>query len=305
MKQENEQAIVVSNYSLKRSFQTETDYSVVINKRTKIDTVAKCPFKFERIPEIPVTKIKEVQKLPDYTVVSLYGKIDCSAAPEEVKLTGRSLTKQDCFIADDSDVIKLTLWEKQISAVENGKTYRIDNGRVRTYQGEKYVTLNTDSTVTLTNDKNFVTVPDFLKKSEELEVKSFILNKVDGIESLQRYARCKNCRRKVKSNEEKLYTCENCGLKQIVCESDKKYTSLSLLINFDDDNNCILTMFEDVIQQMLDIYNINETAEQTVKENVTLFSNNYDIMQAVLSVSNINITYNVKTNIISNISKNN
>ena len=155
MKQENEEAILVSNYSLKRSFQTETDYSVVINKRTKIDTVAKCPFKFERIPEIPVTKIKEVQKLPDYTVVSLYGKIDCSAAPEEVKLTGRSLTKQDCFIADDSDVIKLTLWEKQISAVENGKTYRIDNGRVRTYQGEKYVTLNTDSTVTITKDENF------------------------------------------------------------------------------------------------------------------------------------------------------
>lgn len=71
---------------------------------------------------------------------------------------------------------------------------------VRTYQGQKYETLKTDSIITLTKNDTFTTLPHF-EKSEKLKVKTFTLDKVNGIESLQGYAGCKNGRQKMKSNK--------------------------------------------------------------------------------------------------------
>lgn len=140
-----------------------------------------------------ITKIIDIKHLTDYTTISLHGKLKTShSTKEEVKLrTGCKLMKLDCVIADHTDVIKITLWDNQISAVEDRKTYKIEKGKVRTFQGEKYVTLNEDSVITLTK-KEMSVVPEFSQVIEE--EKSLIVTEIDGVDSLQRYARCQSCK---------------------------------------------------------------------------------------------------------------
>ena len=57
--------------------------------------------------------------------------------------------KLDCNIADDTNAIKLTLWDKNIPLVQEGEVYKIVNARVRSYQGKKYLSSNFDTLITI------------------------------------------------------------------------------------------------------------------------------------------------------------
>ena len=46
---------------------------------------------------------------------------------------------QDAIIADNSNSVKLTLWEEFCGSLEKDKTYLMKNVKVRRYNGEKYL----------------------------------------------------------------------------------------------------------------------------------------------------------------------
>ena len=84
-------------------------------------------------------KIREIDGISDFTLVSVIGKVHIRSEQSEVKVQERSVMKLDCNIADDTSAIKLTLWDKNIPLVQEGQVYEIVNARVRSYQGEKYL----------------------------------------------------------------------------------------------------------------------------------------------------------------------
>lgn len=94
---------------------------------------------------------------------------------------------------------------------------KIEEGKLRTFEEEKYFSLNEDSIITLSSNTMNV-VPQF---SEIIEEQKTVIDgidgimKIDGIESLQRNATCKLCKKKLTSTPCKLRICEICGLKQI------------------------------------------------------------------------------------------
>ena len=169
-----------------------------------------------------------------------------------MKLTGHTLIKLECVIEHDTDIIKLTLWQDQIPMVEDGKTYKIQKWKVRTFQGEKYIALNEESVITLSNNEIDV-VPKFSEIIEQ--ERHLIVTKIDGVESLQRYARCKSCKKKLTSTHSKLHICEICGLQQIINENYVYNTSISFLLERENSVTITLTMFEDSILKTLEIYN--------------------------------------------------
>ena len=56
--------------------------------------------------------------------------------------------KLDCNVADDTSAIKFTLLDKNIALVQEGQVYQIVNARVRSFQGEKYLSANFDTIIT-------------------------------------------------------------------------------------------------------------------------------------------------------------
>ena len=50
--------------------------------------------------------------------------------------------KSDCLVADQTDSIKLVLWENHIDGIHTGKSYHIRNLKVRIFDDEKYLNTN-------------------------------------------------------------------------------------------------------------------------------------------------------------------
>ena len=146
-KDETQESVRISNYSLKRSLSNSNDMAVVVNKRTKIESISECPFD-HKAPSKRFTKICEIDDISDFTLVSIIGKVHIKSEQREVKVQERSVMKLDCNIADDTSAIKLTLWDKNIPLVQKGQVYEIVNARVRSYQGEKYLSSSFDTIIT-------------------------------------------------------------------------------------------------------------------------------------------------------------
>lgn len=90
--------------------------------------------------------------------------------------------KLDCNIADDTSAIKLTLWDKNISLVQEGQVYEIVNARVRSYQGEKYLSTNFDTIITTvkSDERNIKVVSQLKEDQESNSENTIIVNRIGG-----------------------------------------------------------------------------------------------------------------------------
>ena len=84
-KDETQKSVRLSNYSLKRSLHNSNDMAIVINKRTKIESVSECPFD-HKAPSKRFTKISEIDDISDFTLVSIIGKVHIKSEQSEVKV---------------------------------------------------------------------------------------------------------------------------------------------------------------------------------------------------------------------------
>ena len=90
----------------------------------------------------------------------------------------RLVMKFDCNIADDTSAIKLTLWDKNILLLQEGQVYEIINARVRSYQGEKYLSSNFDTIITTVKSdaRNMIVVLQLMENEESISQNTIIVN---------------------------------------------------------------------------------------------------------------------------------
>ena len=80
--------------------------------------------------------------------VNLKAKILEVAEPKHVVTRfGNHVSVAKALIADETGTIKLFLWSGQISAVSAGDTVEIENAKVSTFRGERYVNLGKKGTL--------------------------------------------------------------------------------------------------------------------------------------------------------------
>ena len=193
-KDETQKSVRLSNYSLKRSLQNNNEMTIVVNKRTKIESISECPFNY-KTPTKQFIKINEIDNISDFTLVSVIGKVHITSEQSEVKIQERSVMKLDCNIGDDTSAIKLTLWDKNIALVQEGQVYEIINARVRSFQGEKYLSVNFDTIITkVTSDvRNMTFVSQLMENEESLSLNTIVINRIAGVQEIQRYSVCNSC----------------------------------------------------------------------------------------------------------------
>jgi len=296
-KDETQKSVRLSNYSLKRSLQNSNDMTVVINKRTKIEGISECPFDHQA-PSKRFIKISEIFNVSDFTLVSVMGKVHIRSEQSEVKVQERSLMKLDCNIADETSAIKLTLWDKNIPLVLEGKVYEIVNARVRSFQGEKYLSSNFDTIITAvkSNEQNMTVVPQLMENEDSFSLKSVIVNRIAGVQEIQRYAVCNSCRRKLSNLQSDLSICDSCGLSQIQTAADQTHFSVGVFIG--GEHNVLLRVLQDQVQSFLRLYNGKaESCNRINVENPT----NSEIIDAFLAARDLKITFNPKTKLVSSI----
>ena len=163
--------------------------------------------------------------------------------------------KLDCNIGDDTGAIKLTLWDKNISLVQEGQVYEIVNARVRSYQGEKYLSSNFDTIITTTKSdaRNMTVVPQLMEDEVSISENTIIVNRIGGMQEIQRYAVCNSCRRKLGNLQSDLSVCDSCGLRQIKTAEDQTQFSVGVFIG--GEHNVLLRVLQDQVKSFITLYN--------------------------------------------------
>ena len=295
-KDETQKSVRLSNYSLKRSLHNN-GMAIVVNKRTKIESISQCPFDHKAPPK-RFTKIHEIDGISDFTLVSVIGKVHIRSEQSEVKVQERSVMKLDCNIADDTSAIKLTLWDKNIPLVQEGQVYEVVNARVRSYQGEKYLSSNFDTIIsTVKSDaRNMRFVSQLMENEESISENTIIVNRLGGVQEIQRYAVCNSCRRKLGNLQSDLTVCDSCGLSQIKTVADQTHFSVGIFIG--GEHKVVLRVLQDQVESFIKLYNAQ--AEPYNKINVESLTNS-EITDAFLAARDLKITFNTKSKLVSSI----
>ena len=130
---------------------------------------------------------------------------------------------------DDTSTIKLTLGGKNIPIVQEGQVYEIIDARVRSYQGEKYLSSNFDTIITSvkSDPRNMIVVSQLMENEESISQNTIIVNRIGGVQEIQCYAVCNSCHWKLDNLQSDLSVCDSCGLSQIKTAADQTHFSVS------------------------------------------------------------------------------
>jgi len=206
--------------------------------------------------------------------------------------------KLDCNIADDTSAIKLTLWDKNIPLVQEGQVYEIVNARVCSFQGEKYLSSNFDTIITTVKSdvRNMIVVPQLMENEESLSLNTITVNRIAGVQEIQRYAVCNSCHRRRSNLQSDLSICDSCGLSQIKTAADQTHFSVGVFTG--GEHNVLLRVLQDQVESFIKLY--NEQAESYNKINVENPTNS-EIIAAFLAARELKITFNTKSKLVSSI----
>lgn len=290
-KEETQRAIQISNYNLKRQSNDNLD-SIVVNKSTKFDNVLHCKFDYNTINDSLVKKIDAVKLIPDFTMVTIVGQVNITSDPEYIEVNGKRLKKLEAKIADESDSISVTFWEEQIDKVTNQLSYNITNARVRTFQGNKCLSLNQESKIS--NVLPILNVaPSLFENNSSID--SIEVEDIDTMAEICRFFNCKNCSKKLQPCQGKVQQCNVCGMKQIIKKTDEE--NLSVIITLKD-KKLSVTLFKDQIKNLIAIYNNENTENYDIST-----ANDNDLTEIILCTNNVKVSFNKHTKIVTDIQK--
>ena len=92
------------------------------------------------VKPVEILKVKQIKGKPTFYEVSAEVKVrECG----DVEII-QEKKKQDIKVADDSGVIRVTLWEGDVGKMVVGESYELRRMRVREYRGRKFISTSKD-----------------------------------------------------------------------------------------------------------------------------------------------------------------
>ena len=175
--------------------------------------------------------------------------------------------KADCLIADQTDSVKLVLWENIIDQIHAGKTYHFKHLRVGIFDDVKY--LNTNEGTTLQEIDAFhkvnLTTPEITDNTIE--------GKCIGVQ-IKRTASCIVCNMAVNESqpEEETVTCNNCNITTLSSVCNTKLVAQIVIQTIQDKKILKFTCFNDAISSFLKITNcqmsLSDIPIEDLKKNI-------------------------------------
>ena len=138
-KLESSSPLKISNYHIKRNRYSDQD-EVHINKRTKLSDPNKSEitFDFTEITEEEQEDRESTDSIQEIIAnenakskVNITGRVTVIELPTTITSNGKTLTKQECTLTDETGSMRLVLWEEDI---KKGNTYKFCKAIVRSYQ---------------------------------------------------------------------------------------------------------------------------------------------------------------------------
>ena len=186
------------NYSPNKRNATQMDLTIKKKVKTSIKATV---LAFNIEPKFSNRSTKST-----YDVIDLKIKV-ISENEEKQKLIVRGSTcfKTDAMICDDTGTIRLQLWENAIDQVQCGKSYLLENLKVKIFDDIKYVNTSVDTKVSLIEDME---ITEF---SQSVFHENIIEGNIIGVDVARSHC-CLLCNANVENDTtDDMITCKNCN----------------------------------------------------------------------------------------------
>jgi len=96
-------------------------------------------------------------------------------------------------------------------------------------------------------------VSQLMEDEESISESTIIVNRIGGVQEIQRYAVCNSCRRRLSNLQSDLSVCDSCGLSQIKTPADQTHFSVGVFIG--GEHNVLLRVLQDQLESFVKLYN--------------------------------------------------
>lgn len=234
---------IVGVKSTRKRYRTDSEeYS--IQKYAKI-TPSTLEFSYNDAFSNNLCSVQQALSKDVYETVDLKVKIMKKQEQKQVIIKNEKPTyKSDCIIADETQAIKLVLWEDCIDGVHNGKSYHFQNLTVRIFDDSKFINTNEATIITEIEDIKDINMsdPDI---QENLLTGDCIAIQIKSTTS------CVMCNTSIDvSTEDKTITCQNCNITTLSTTIKQKLVA-QMVIKTQQEKILKFTCFNDGIQSFL------------------------------------------------------
>jgi replication factor A1 len=228
--------------------------------------------------------------------IKVTGKLIQKDAPRDVSIKADNSAHQVCdvLIADETGCISLSIWDEDISKIQEGKTYCIENGYVSTFRGATKLNVGkfgkiTESPTELdkVDKKNNLSEKKIAPERKNLaEVAANdnvqVLGNIVAIpEQTPIYESCPTCYKKV-TQKDGAWACERCG------KIDTPISRMLWSFLLDDGTSYIrITVVDKLAEKLINMTSAEakKMIEDTLSEQYPLISKSKELLGKIISVS--------------------
>ena len=190
--------------------------------------------------------LKKFDDLAVMQSVTVHVKAVVVRMPEHVQVrdSWRGLTKQECKVADATGTIRIVLWEKKISCLQEDRCYKVENVHVKEFQGKKYLSVPDKCTIEDIDEIDDVAEMD--SDDERPTAATVVEGVVKAVLSCEEYISCVNCSSKITSSSE-LVDCGKCFAKMRVSTCNTNSIARVMIQSETDGKTFRATIFDEVL----------------------------------------------------------
>ena len=221
--------------------------------------------------------LDDVLKTSDGKRVSVLVKVLKMEEKEEIK---PGLFKRDATIADAKGHLRLTLWKSDTDKLEEGKTYRLHNVLVKSFNAIKYLTTPKAGLYSTPEEDldNVVSEPDTSSTTDH-DMLSLTDAEVVGVDDITKRMVCIKCRSTVDRIDAIIGICSRCSLSQRTDRCPRELVVRLLIIGAEEEETRTFTAFQKSIVQI--------TGDDTING----YTSEEKVTTALLKSMNFNCTY--------------
>ena len=201
---------IQANRNTKKRLNTDSD-EYTIPKNAKV-VPSNIEFSYDEAIDDHLHFVKEVLEANVYTSVDLKVKIITKGQNKQLIVKNTKTTyKCDTIVADDTDSMKLVLWEDLSDKVFTGRCYHFTNLTVRIFDDVKFVNTNELSVV-----KEIEEIPNVKMDAPDIK-DNLVMGQVVGV-NIKRSPSCMACNETLSrpEDEEEDITCKNCNFTTLI-----------------------------------------------------------------------------------------
>ena len=235
--------IVGAQLSSSKRFSSSIE-EYTISKKSKI-TATTLQFPFKESFSNRFYTISQVLNANPFETVDIKVKILTKSENKQAIVHGeRTRYKADCIVADQTNSIKLVLWEEAIDKVNAGKSCHIENCKIRIFDDSKFVNPNEVTKITEISD-----IPNVNLATPQLH-DYLVTGTCIGTDIRQHYS-CIVCSKKLEESifTDETVTCPNCQITTLV--SLLKTKLVCQLVIKVGEKIATYTAFNDAVQSFL------------------------------------------------------